>query len=87
MIYHFDYQTIPNSVTRIGDCAFEGCVVLEEVYCLAEKVPYSEGAFGAPDFAESNHKNAILYVPAASLEDYKTTEPWSEFGEILPLPD
>ena len=70
--------TIPNSVTSIGDRAFAECSKLEEVYCLAEKVPstYTNA------FEKSYPEYTTLYVPAASINDYKTTEPWSYFGTI-----
>lgn len=75
--------TIGNSVRSIGSQAFAECSKLEEVFCLAEKVPETN----SDSFAYSNHKNAILYVPEASMEDYKSTAPWSEFMTLLPLPD
>ena len=74
--------TIPHSVTSIGYCAFSRCDNLEEVYCYAEKVPStSTDAFGfhVP-------QNVTLYVPASAINDYKTTEPWSEFGTIKEIP-
>ena len=70
--------TIPNSVNFIGNSAFADCSKLEEVYCLAEKVPYTI----TDAFEKSYPENATLYVPAASLNAYKTTEPWSYFGTI-----
>lgn len=37
-------------------------------------------------FLRSNPANATLYVPASAINDYKTTEPWSEFGAIKEIP-
>ncbi len=38
-------------------------------------------------FAYSNYENPTLHVPAVSIEQYKVTEPWSNFGSIVPLTD
>ena len=70
--------TIPNSVTNIRAYAFANCNKLEEVYCHAENVPSTVD----DAFKSSNHKSATLYVPASSINDYKTTAPWSQFGTI-----
>ena len=32
-------------------------------------------------------EEAILHVPAASVEIYRQTDPWSGFGRIVPLTD
>ena len=73
--------TIPNSVTFIGEFAFYSCFVLVDVYCLPENVPEtSNTAFGSSSVA-----SATLHVPAASIEAYKVTEPWSEFGSFVAL--
>ncbi|MBO7167310.1 MAG: hypothetical protein J6V61_00995, partial [Bacteroidaceae bacterium] len=63
--------------------AFADCAELTDVYCYAESVPSTKS--GA--FASSNYENATLHVPAASIEQYMTTEPWSNFGSIVPLTD
>ena len=68
--------TIPKSVTYIGESAFAKCSKIEEVYCYAEKVPSTV----ADAFQDSYPQYATLFVPANSINDYKTTAPWSEFG-------
>ena len=75
--------TIGSSVILLLDHAFAECSKLEAVYCLAEKVPntYTNA------FWKSYPEYMTLYVPAESLNAYKTTAPWSQFGTILPLPD
>ena len=73
--------TIGNSVTSIRGAAFGDCSDLTDVYCYAEKVPSTES--GA--FKGSYVEYATLHVPTASMEDYKTTEPWSSFGKIVGL--
>ena len=73
--------TIGNSVTSIGDRAFSGCLKLLDVYCYAEDVPYTySNAFNSYYI-----QNATLHVPAASLESYRATAPWSWFGKIVAL--
>lgn len=75
--------TIGSSVKSIDDYAFERCTNLKTVKCLAEKVPDTN----TDVFSESNPHEATLYVPSSSLNDYKTTEPWSYFGTIKALDD
>ena len=69
---------IPNSVTGIGDNAFADCNKLENVYCHAEKVPSTNTAA----FKGSYIQYATLHVPSTSINDYKMTAPWSEFGTV-----
>ena len=73
--------TVPNSVTIIWKYAFSGCSNLQDVYCYAEKVPitYSDA------FSNSPISSATLHVPAASIDSYKATAPWSSFGRIVAL--
>lgn len=73
--------TIPSSVTSIGIGAFYECMGLSEVYCYAEKIPETHSTA----FLSSNIANATLYVPAGSVEAYKSTAPWNEFKQILPI--
>ena len=73
--------TIGNSVTSIGHKAFCNCRALTDIYCYAESVPTT----GVNVFSDSPVSSATLHVPAASLETYKTTSPWTEFGTIVAL--
>ena len=78
---------IGNGVTYIDAIAFDGCDGLTDVYCYAENLPNTEGYAGYQTFDESIFSKATLHVPAASLEAYKTTEPWSNFDNIVALTD
>ena len=78
--------TIPNSVTSIGDYAFSGCKELTDVYCYADMDPQSYDYYYGEDlFKDSYIEYATLHVPAASIEAYKATVPWSGFGKIVAL--
>ena len=84
---------IPKTVTFIGYSSFYGCSKLEEVYCYATMVPATDTyAFQSDrdwggEIIETNVQNVTLYVTAESLDAYKTTVPWSQFGTILPIKD
>ena len=73
--------SIPNSITSIGQEAFHYCDVLTNFYCYAETVPSTDSSA----FIDSNYENATLHVPACAIDDYRNTEPWSGFGNIVPL--
>ncbi len=67
--------TIPNGVTSIGNGAFIECTGLQEIICLATMPP----AIGATTFNEVSREIPV-YVPAESVEAYKTAAYWSEFN-------
>ena len=73
--------TIGDGVESIGEFAFYDCPSLTSVTCLAKEVPY----VGNEVFVEVPLNTATLYVPAASLNAYKTAYPWSDFSKILPV--
>ena len=70
---------IGNGVKNIYQKAFANCDELTDVYCYAEKVPSTN----SDAFADSYTEYATLHVPAASIEQYKATAPWSNFGTIV----
>ena len=69
---------LPSSLLEISDDAFRNCSNLANVTCLSTNCP---NAFGA--FYRTPIISATLYVPSQSVEQYKSTEPWSEFGSII----
>lgn len=73
--------TIGSSVNTIGNSSFAFCQDLVNVYCRAEVVPATKSSA----FTDSYPEFATLYVPAASIESYQTTVPWSSFGTIKTL--
>ena len=74
--------TIPGSITYIGEAAFYGCSNLKEVCCQADDAPGT----GSWVFDNTPIASATLHVPAGSIEEYKTTSPWSNFGNIVGIP-
>ena len=63
--------TIGNSVTSIGNSAFYNCVILTSITVEATTPPtlINVNAFGKTN-------NCPIYVPAESVETYKTTGNW-----------
>lgn len=80
---------MPSSMTFIGIRAFSRCTNLLDVYCYAANVPevaIVRSSIDAP-FYKVPTSSATLHVPAASLDAYSTTSPWSGFGSIVPIAD
>ena len=80
--------TIGSGIKSIGYEAFAKCSELTEVYCYATTPPPGFGEGGSFDldvFKESYPEYMTLYVPATAINDYKTTSPWSSFGNIVAL--
>lgn len=75
--------TIGSGIKKIGKEAFVKCKELSDVYCYAETVPITS----LDAFKDSYIDYATLHVPDASVEEYKSTSPWSEFGNIVGLSD
>lgn len=73
--------TIGSGVKNIKSQVFASCGDLTDVYSLSEEVPtaYSDA------FNNSFVDYATLHVPAVSIDEYKTTTPWSSFGTIVAL--
>ena len=74
---------LPSSVKSIANNAFANCSELLDVYCYIRK-PLT---VGENIFDNTGIQFATLYVPEASLNGYKVTEPWSGFGNIVPFED
>lgn len=71
--------TIPNSVTNIGNYAFYNCSRLTSVK-VGWETPIT---IGQNTF--SNRKNATLYVPVGSKNNYIIAGFWKEFGSIIEI--
>ncbi len=69
--------TIPKTVTKIG-ASFENCSSLTSVYCKPTTPPTISG--WAFDYTPSSMK---IYVPAASVETYKTDYYWKGYASKI----
>lgn len=83
--------TIPKTVETIGASAFSVARYdkgadynLTEIICKATTPP--EANDGLFHMMSDTDTRITLYVPAGSLDAYKTTAPWSEFKNIIELP-
>ena len=74
--------TIPDSVTSIGEDAFSNCKSLTSVTVNATTPP----TLGYSAFSYTN--DCPIYVPAASVEAYKSASGWSTYkSRIQPIPN
>ena len=95
--------TIPNSVTSIGEAAFDECISLTSVTIPNSVTSIGDFAFygcdalesvkvlaETPPFANDNtfsNYEIELCVPEKSISVYQTTNPWSNFKSIRALTD
>ena len=77
--YSLTSITLPDSVTTIGKNVFQYCSSLDSITCEATTPPtLGEGALGGI-------RN--IYVPAASVDAFKTAAGWSTYADIIqPIP-
>ncbi len=68
---------IPNSVTSIGDRAFSNCKSLSSITVNAATPP----TLGKNVFNNTNDRP--IYVPAASVDAYKSATNWSEYASRI----
>ena len=69
--------TIPSSITSIGEFAFSSCDSLQSITCLATTPP----AIVEYTFADTN--SCPIYVPAASVNSYKSASVWSDYSSRI----
>lgn len=74
--------TIPNSVTSIGSFAFNGCSGLTSVTCLATTPPALNGS-SAFYYTPIESGTGYIYVPAQSIEAYKSASSWKDFASRI----
>ena len=67
--------TIGNSVTSIGEKAFEGCLAIREIRCNASAPP----ALGDDTFYGLSTNHVKLYVPKGCKDAYAFAQGWKEF--------
>lgn len=76
--YSLATLTIPDSVTSIGNNAFKNCYGIAEYHILPTTPPTA----GTTIF-DGIASDCVIYVPAASLETYKTAENWSNYASYM----
>lgn len=69
--------TIPSTVRNIYYGAFAGCISLQSITCLPTTPPILEFQ------VFNNTNNCPIYVPAASVNTYKSTYPWSHLSDRI----
>ena len=52
----------------------------KDIYCHSTEIPIVENTFNNTQIG-----NITLHVPVSMLEEYESTMPWCDFGEIIPL--
>ncbi len=65
---------IPESVTEIGESAFANCYQLDTIYCKPTTPP-----MGADNMFYIYNESSFIYVPEASVEDYRSAPYWSDY--------
>ena len=68
---------LPNTIQFINDNAFDECYEASSVTCYAENPP----VLGIDVF--KGRRIEAIYVPALSVEAYKTTEGWSKYADVI----
>lgn len=68
---------IPSNVASIGGGAFSGCISLTSITVNADVPP----TLGTNAFENTNE--AVIYVPAASVETYKAANGWSTYSSRI----
>lgn len=75
---------LPGNLIEIGDNCFSDCDKLETLYSLNPIPPKFIGTQSIHNTDASLTSKLIVYVPANSLEKYKTADGWKEFKNIYP---
>lgn len=78
-----------NGIEYIESMVFANCKALTEVFCYAKEMPLMVNGlkFVTDAFQGSPIEQASLYVPVSKIEQYKSLEPWKNFGNIIPVDD
>jgi len=81
LCYYLQSVTLGKGVKEISRNSFLYCPSLTDVYCLAEEVPVTD----SHAFEDTDLSVATLHVPEGSIDNYRNTEPWNQFGSIVAL--
>lgn len=82
--YYLTSITIPNSVTTIGEFAFDGCTKLVSIYNYAD----TPQDISSEVFTGVDKTACTLYVPEKNIDAYKKADGWKEFViKAIPFPE
>jgi len=73
--------TIPNTVTSMERAVFVETDLEYVVSLIEDPFTFYDSSF-FPMFSSNTYENAILYVPAGTIDKYKVTFGWSKFAHI-----
>ena len=71
--------TIGNSVTSIGDNAFDGVDIPTVISLIENPFKIAGKTSGSRTFSQNTFLNATLYVPKGTIDKYKATDGWKDF--------
>jgi hypothetical protein len=70
---------IPNSVTSIGNYAFDGVDFPTVVSLIENPFKITGKTSDSRTFSKNTFNNATLYVPKGTIDKYKATDGWKDF--------
>ena len=76
---------LSSNVNAFSEWAFYSCQSLKDVYYDTQVVPEIPKRIQSSVFLHSPIENATLHVPENMIEAFRTTVPWSGFGNITAL--
>ena len=71
--------TIPNSVTSIGEGAFDKADIPTVISLIENPFTITGKTSNSRTFSQNTFLNATLYVPKGTIEKYKATDGWKDF--------
>ena len=83
--WNFKTLVLGSGVTDIGSNICYGGAFPLDVYCYATSVPITDGEAFSWGYTSPGPGMGTLHVPAESIEEYKTTAPWSYFSDYVPI--
>ena len=72
---------LPSNIKELPFSLFKNCIKLKDIYYHSKTVPIT----GADVFGGVDLSQITLHVPAKSIDSYKSSIPWNQFGAIVPL--
>jgi hypothetical protein len=72
---------LPSNIKELPFSLFKNCTKLKDIYYHSKTVPIT----GADVFGGVDLSQITLHVPAKSIDSYKSSIPWNQFGAIVPL--